>query len=82
MSINILLPQLFSISINELLEELKDLNSGLAFIIVAYDILYNASVCMISGRYVSVIAGTLAHELISLSEWLVDNKLSIHLESN
>ena len=34
---------------------------------------------LVSGRSVSVIEKTLGHELTSLSEWVVDDQLSIHL---
>ena len=37
------------------------------------------SALLVSGTSVSVIEETLGHELTFLSEWLVDNKLSIHL---
>ena len=37
------------------------------------------STLLVSGTSVSVIEETLVHELTFLSEWLVDNKLSIHL---
>ena len=37
------------------------------------------SALLVSGTSVSVIEKTLGHELTFLSEWLVDNKLSIHL---
>ena len=37
------------------------------------------SALLVSGRSVSVIEETLGHELTFLSEWLVDNKLSILL---
>ena len=36
------------------------------------------SALLVSGGLVSVIEGTLGHELTSLSEWPVDNKLSIN----
>ena len=37
------------------------------------------SALLVSGTSVSVMEETLGHELTFLSEWLVDNKLSIHL---
>ena len=37
------------------------------------------SALLVSGGSVSVIEDTLCHELTSLSEWLVDNKLSIYV---
>ena len=37
------------------------------------------SASLVSGASVSVIEETLGHELTFLSEWLVDNKLSIHI---
>ena len=37
------------------------------------------SALLVSGRSVSVIEEPLGHEMTSLSEWLVNNKLSIHL---
>ena len=45
-----------------------------------YLILYaDDSALLVSGTSVSVIEETLVHELTFLCEWLVDNKLSIHL---
>ena len=62
---------------------------GLLFLIYVNDmeaavsctfILYaDDSALLVSGTSVSVIEETLGHELTFLSEWLVDNKLSIHL---
>ena len=47
--------------------------------LIFYHVYADDSALLVSGTSVSVIEETLGYELTFLSEWLVDNKLSIHL---
>ena len=66
---SILRPLLFLIYIN-------DMEAAVPCRLILYAV-YSA--LLVPGGSVSVREETLGHELTSLSEWLVDNKLSIHL---
>ena len=66
---SILGPLLFPIYVNDM-----EAAVSCRFILYADD-----SALLVLGTSVSVIEETLGHELTFLSEWLVDNKLSIHL---
>ena len=65
----ILGPLLFLIYVN-------DMEAAVSCRLILYA---DDSALLVSGTSVSVIEETLGHELTFLSEWLVDNKLSIHL---
>ena len=66
---SILGPLLFLIYVN-------DMEAAVSCRLILYA---DDSALLVSGTSVSVIEETLGHELTFLSEWLVDNKLSIHL---
>ena len=54
----------------------KDMEAAVSCRLIIYA---DDSALLVSGRSVSVIEVTLGHDLTFLSEWLVDDKLSIHL---
>ena len=66
---SILGPLLFLIYVN-------DMEAAVSCRLILYA---DDSALLVSGTSVSVIEETIGHELTFLSEWLVDNKLSIHL---
>ena len=66
---SILGPLLFLIQVN-------DMEAAVSCRLILYD---DDSALLFSGKSVFDIEETLGHELTFLSEWLVDNKLSIHL---
>ena len=68
---SILGPLLFPIYVN-------DMEAAVSCRLILYA---DDSALLVSGTSVSVIEETLGHELTFLSEWLVDNKLSIQTES-
>ena len=57
--------------------DVNDLEAAVSCRLILYA---DDSALLVSGTSVSVIEETLGHELTFLTEWLVDNKLSIHLE--
>ena len=63
---SILRPLLFLIYVN-------DMEAAVSCRLILYA---DDSALLVSGTSVSVIGGTLGHELTFLSEWLVDKKLS------
>ena len=60
-----------------LLNYVNDMEAAVSCRLILYA---DDSALLVSGTSVAVIEETVGHELTFLSEWLVDNKLAIHLD--